>query len=205
MIASITRTVMTTSGSQNDDLTWMNAWAGIEMSVAVIVACLCSFRALFTSQSRSQRTKAYKASSSNDLESGKRRGLSNQEAWDSSALGSGLPRKALQRRTLYPLDTLDTFFTRSGSFTDASVTTELRAKWKEDMRQLRELELDATAHPGRVLVRNSVTISNEPALAAITDAEGGVQVHETPIPIHVKLDVPVRIETLASEQSWLKV
>ena len=33
MIASIIRVVVTTDGSENDDLTWMSAWAGIEMGV----------------------------------------------------------------------------------------------------------------------------------------------------------------------------
>ena len=36
MIASIVRVVGTTSGSQNDDQTWMWAWAGIEMGVGAL-------------------------------------------------------------------------------------------------------------------------------------------------------------------------
>ena len=37
MIASIIRVVVTTDGSENDDLTWMSAWAGIEMGVGTFV------------------------------------------------------------------------------------------------------------------------------------------------------------------------
>lgn len=52
---SITRVVLTTRGPRLD-LTWLLLWSGLEMSVAIIVACLASFRILYTSSERSRRS-----------------------------------------------------------------------------------------------------------------------------------------------------
>ncbi|CAF9936601.1 MAG: hypothetical protein HETSPECPRED_010382 [Heterodermia speciosa] len=49
---SIARVVIATSGAQID-LTWVLFWGGIEASVAIIVACLASFRTLYTRSERS--------------------------------------------------------------------------------------------------------------------------------------------------------
>ena len=182
MIASIVRTVVTTNSSQNDDLTWMSAWAGIEMGVAIIVACLCSFRALFTNQSRSHGPPGYKAY---ELEYGKRRGPSRQGYPDGSGVSS--PRKARLRHTLYPLDSL---FTQAESYADVKATTELGDRYREDMRQLSGLD---KSYMGKVLVRNSITVSNEPAVG-----------YDAPIPVHTEPEFMVDIETLSGEKSWLK-
>ena len=59
MIASIIRAVITVDGSQQNDDTWLYGWAALELGIAVIVACLASFRALFTSDTLSQRAQYY--------------------------------------------------------------------------------------------------------------------------------------------------
>ncbi|CAD6588374.1 MAG: hypothetical protein ASARMPRED_003539 [Alectoria sarmentosa] len=52
---AIIRVVLTTSGS-GLDLTWLLLWSGLEMTVAILVACLASFRILYTSSERSRRS-----------------------------------------------------------------------------------------------------------------------------------------------------
>ncbi|CAF9934782.1 MAG: hypothetical protein ALECFALPRED_006087 [Alectoria fallacina] len=52
---AIIRVVLTTSGS-GLDLTWFLLWSGLEMTVAILVACLASFRILYTSSDRSRRS-----------------------------------------------------------------------------------------------------------------------------------------------------
>lgn len=52
---SIVRVVLTTGGPRIDH-TWLLLWSGLEMTVATIVACLASFRILYTSSERFRRS-----------------------------------------------------------------------------------------------------------------------------------------------------
>lgn len=64
---SIARVVLTTSGPRLD-LTWLLLWSGLEMTVAIIVACLGSFRILYTSSERSRRSARIENQTNRDAE-----------------------------------------------------------------------------------------------------------------------------------------
>ncbi|KAL9117962.1 MAG: hypothetical protein Q9187_005496 [Circinaria calcarea] len=68
MVVSFIRIVFTTSSAKFIDQSWYYSWSAIEMAVAVIVACLASFRTLFTSNTSSQRTPSPQKGHSGDLE-----------------------------------------------------------------------------------------------------------------------------------------
>ena len=159
MIASIIRVVVTTDGSENDDLTWMSTWAGIEMGVAIIVACLASFRVLFTTRTRSLRSPGYKDYTPQDPDSLERRGLARfgLAASSTNASSPEPSRKAGNRRTLYPLDS---FLSQTDTCTDAKISAEWGEKYERGLKDLEALErrpLDG------VLIRNSITVQHEPA------------------------------------------
>ncbi|MCJ1392809.1 hypothetical protein MMC18_005680 [Xylographa bjoerkii] len=60
--ASLTRQLMqlTANGAQQMDLTWLYTCSVLEQAVAIVIACLPSYRALFTMKSRSQDVTMYR-------------------------------------------------------------------------------------------------------------------------------------------------
>ncbi|KAK8078226.1 hypothetical protein PG996_004396 [Apiospora saccharicola] len=52
---SIIRVVVTSDTTKLAEISWLALWSAIESSVAVMVACLASFKVLFTQQRRRRR------------------------------------------------------------------------------------------------------------------------------------------------------
>ena len=53
---TIARVAGALAESANTDLTWLLAWSAVEQTVALIVACLASFRVLYTHSERAKRS-----------------------------------------------------------------------------------------------------------------------------------------------------
>lgn len=54
IIFSVVRVIVVGSDGMRPEPTWLATWSAIEASVAVIVACLSSFKAILTSRSRNK-------------------------------------------------------------------------------------------------------------------------------------------------------
>ncbi|KAI4156721.1 MAG: hypothetical protein LQ340_000035 [Diploschistes diacapsis] len=177
MVASLVRVVITTNGSQTDDLTWMGAWAGIEMGVAIIVSCLCSFRTLFTSRVRSGRVSAYEAYRASK-----------------SFHCRGLPQSR-QRQTLYRLGS---FLTQNGKYADAKATVERGDRHDADTRQLHELD---KSNFGKALVQKPCTVRDE--LAPV--CHGPMPIRSIPAGVDADTDLTEKswldIESQEAEES----
>ncbi|MCJ1466041.1 hypothetical protein MMC07_004660 [Pseudocyphellaria aurata] len=81
MIIAIIRVTIMYDNRDQADGSWLWTWSFVEQTVAMIIACLASFRALFTQQSKSQRVPQVKGYTGRTL-------LRNSKTKPSFGLGS---------------------------------------------------------------------------------------------------------------------
>ncbi|KAI9664062.1 MAG: hypothetical protein M1821_007553 [Bathelium mastoideum] len=87
MVFSIVRVAVVANSKKNVDISWLYLWSNIEVTVAIIIACVASFRQLFTQSQQQGPSKGYTSSGG----SGRRGFLAQLRSWGwtSRATGTG--------------------------------------------------------------------------------------------------------------------